>query len=139
MLNRVFLDSAYAIALSAPNDQHHAQAVLLAERLEAEGAQLITTRAVVLEIGNALSKQRYRQDAIKLLHALEADPNVEIVPVTEGLYQRGFQLYSARTDKDWGITDCISFIVMEEQGLKEALTTDAHFQQAGFHTLLRES
>ena len=92
----------------------------------------------MLEIGNALSKQRYRQDAIKLLHALEADPNVEIVPVTEGLYQRGFQLYSARTDKDWGITDCISFIVMEEQGLKEALTADAHFQQAGFHALLRE-
>lgn len=138
MADRVFLDSAYAIALSAPNDQHHAHAVLLAERLESEGAQLITTRAVVLEIGNALSKQRYRQDAIKLLHALEGDPNVEIVPITEQLYRRGFQLYSARPDKDWGITDCISFIVMEEQGLDEALTTDAHFQQAGFRALLRE-
>ena len=139
MLNKVFLDSAYAIALSSPNDQHYARAVLLAERLESESAQLITTRAIMLEIGNALSKQRYRQDAIKLLQALEADSQVEIVPVSESLYQRGFQLYSGRPDKDWGLTDCISFVVMTDQGLTEALTTDVHFQQAGFLALLRES
>ena len=56
----VFLDSAYAIALSAPTDQYHKRAIVLAERLEAEGTQLITTWAVVLEIGNALAKLRYR-------------------------------------------------------------------------------
>lgn len=136
-MNKVFLDAAYAIALAAPNDQHHAQAVKLAERLETDGVQLITTRAVVLEIGNALSKQRYRRDAIQLLHALEADPLVAIIPISEDLYQRGFRLYRTRPDKDWGITDCISFVVMEEQGLTEALTTDEHFQQAGFRALLR--
>lgn len=123
-VNKVFLDAAYAIALAAPNDQHHAQAIKLAELLETEGAQLITTRAVVLEIGNALSKQHYRQTAIKLLHALEADPQVEIIPISEQLYQRGFQLYRNRPDKNWGITDCISFVVMEEQGLTEALTAE---------------
>ncbi|MBC7910191.1 MAG: type II toxin-antitoxin system VapC family toxin [Pyrinomonadaceae bacterium] len=138
-MNKVFLDAAYAIALAAPNDQHHARAVNLAEQLETEEAQLITTRAVILEIGNALSKQRYRQEAVQLLHALESDPHVEIIPISEDLYQRGFELYRNRPDKGWGITDCISFVVMKEQGLTEALTTDEHFQQAGFRALLRES
>lgn len=137
-MNKIFLDASYAIALAAPKDQHHAQAFALAARLESEGTHLITTRAVLLEIANALSKQRYRQDAVKLLDAIEADPRIEIVPISESLYQNGFQLYSARLDKEWGLTDCLSFIVMREQGLTEALTADEHFQQAGFRALLRE-
>jgi hypothetical protein len=72
------------------------------------------------------------------LNALEIDPLVEVIPVSEALYQRGFQLYAQRIDKDWGIIDCISFVVMQEQGLTDALTTDIHFQQAGFRALLRE-
>jgi hypothetical protein len=138
-MKRLFLDSAFSIALAAPNDQYHAQAVSLAEHIESEDMQLITTRAVVLEIGNALAKQRYRQAAIALLEALEADPRVEIVPVSEQLCRRGFQLYHNRDDKGWGLTDCVSFVVMQEQGLTEALTPDEHFQQAGFRALLRES
>jgi predicted nucleic acid-binding protein len=137
-MNKVFLDTAYAIALAASSDRHHQKAVQVAIELEAKQTRLVTTRAIVLEIGNALAKQRYRQAAIQLLTALEADPLVEIIPVSEALYQRGFQLYTQRTDKDWGIIDCISFVVMQEQGLTDALTTDVHFQQAGFRTLLRE-
>ena len=60
MRNELFLDAAYAIALSSPRDQFHARAVELAEQIAQNGAKLITTRAVLLEIGNALSKQRYR-------------------------------------------------------------------------------
>ncbi len=72
MQAEVFLDTAYAIALSSTNDQFHARAVALAEQLEALGTRLVTTRAVLLEIGNALSKQRYRQAAVQLLASLEA-------------------------------------------------------------------
>lgn len=133
----VFLDAAYAVALSAPTDQYHQQAITLADKLEAGGTQLITTRAVVLEIGNALAKLRYRQAAVELLYALEKDPKVEIIPLSEQLYERAVQLYQARPDKEWGITDCISFIVMQDRGLTEALTTDDHFRQAGFQPLLR--
>ena len=137
---KLFLDSAYAIALSAPKDEYHERAVALAERIEAEGARLITTRAVILEIGDALSSSGFREAAIKLLTSLENDPNfVEIIPISEGLYQRGFQLYRTRPDKEWGVTDCISFIVMQDRGMTEALTTDKHFQQAGFRALLREA
>ena len=101
-----------------------------------EGLRLITTRAVVLEIGNALAKLRYRSAAVQLLRALEEDPNVEIVPLSEELYKRGLQLYRERLDKEWSLTDCISITVMQERGLTEALTTDKHFQQAGFEVLL---
>jgi len=75
MPTEVFLDTAYAIALSSSNDQFHTRAVALAEQMEASGTQLVTTRAVLLEIGNALSKQRYRQAAVQLLASLEADPH----------------------------------------------------------------
>jgi len=61
MQAEMFLDTAYAIALSSPTDHFHARALELAEQLEALGTRLVTTHAVLLEIGNALSKQRYRQ------------------------------------------------------------------------------
>jgi predicted nucleic acid-binding protein len=135
-MDKVFLDAAYAIALSAPNDQHHEFAEILAEQIEMEGTQLITTRAVVLEIGNALAKLRYRNAAIELMDSLEEDPNVEIIPISEEIYRRAFQLYRERPDKEWGLTDCISFVVMKDRGLMNALTTDEHFKQAGFNALL---
>ena len=133
----VFLDTAYAIALSSPKDEYHDEAVELAEQLESSGIKLVTTRPVALEIGNALARQRYREASVVLLQSLEKDPNVEIVPLTEVLYARGFEVYQNRSDKDWGITDCISFVIMRERGLTEALTTDEHFEQAGFVALLR--
>jgi predicted nucleic acid-binding protein len=137
--NTFFLDGAYVIALSAPKDQYHERAVELAQRIEVERSRLITSRAVVLEIGNALSKLRYRAAALELLNSMEEDPNVEIVPLSEELYRQALQLYRERTDKEWGLTDCISFIIMQSYGITEALTADVHFQQAGFRALLIES
>lgn len=135
--NEVFLDAAYAIALAAPRDQHHQEALALANQLEGTRTRLITTRAVVLEIGNALAKLRYRRAAVELLNALEHDPQVEIVPLSEELYRQAIHLYQVRPDKEWGLTDCVSFTVMQERGLTQALTPDEHFQQAGFQALLR--
>jgi uncharacterized protein len=135
--NEVFLDTAFAIALSVASDEHHQKALLLADELEAHNVRLVTTHAVLLEIGNALSKARYRQAAISLLEALESDPNVQTVVISETIYAQAFLLYRNRMDKEWGLTDCISFVVMDEYKLTAALTTDEHFQQAGFQALLR--
>ena len=85
-----------------------------------------------------LVKERYRFGAIRLLAALEADPDIEIVPLTRDLYARAFVLFRGRLDKEWGLTDCVSFVVMHDRGLTQALTPDAHFKQAGFQTLLLE-
>lgn len=138
MKAEVFLDAAYAIALSVPKDSYHERAVLLADAMEAAKTRLVTTHAVMLEIGNALSKQRYRPAAVALLQSLEADPNVTIVLLSEDLYARAFRLYRERADKEWGLTDCVSFVVMQDHKISEVLTTDEHFQQAGFCALLLE-
>jgi len=132
----VFLDAAYAIALAAPSDQLHARALALAEQLEADRTRLVTTQAVLLEIGNALSKRRYRAAAVDLLSSLEADPAVEVVALTPELYAEAFDLYRDRSDKEWGLIDCLSFVVMTARGISEALTADEHFEQAGFRALL---
>ena len=138
-MNKVFLDASFAIALSNLNDQYHKSAEILAEQLELNGTHLITTQAIILEIGNALAKLKYRKDAIKLLDSLENDPNIEIVLFSDGLYKRAVKLYKERIDKEWGLTDCLSFIVMQDYGISKALTTDKHFEQAGFQALLREN
>lgn len=97
---------------------------------------MVTTHAIVLEIGNALAKLRYRHAAIELIDSLERDPNVEIAPITKQLYKRALALFKNRMDKEWGLTDCVSFIVMSDRGMSEALTTDEHFKQYGFQALL---
>jgi len=132
----IFLDTSYAIALSCASDAHHARALSLTHRLKHEKARLITTHGVMLEIGNALSKPRYRVAAIKLLTALQHDPVVEIVPISETLFREAFELYRQRPDKCWGLTDCLSFAVMQRRNIREALTADEHFSQAGFVALL---
>jgi len=138
MAREVFLDTAYAIALSSRTDTFHSKAIEVAKQLKIDSIKLVTTRAVLLEIGNALAGQRFRSAAIKLLDAVEADPSVGIVPLTESLYRQAFTLYRERPDKEWGLVDCISFVVMRERKIQDALTTDAHFQQAGYKALLRE-
>lgn len=136
--NEFFLDTSYAIALASPKDAYHARAEALADQLEQNRTRLVTTRAVLLEIGGALARQRYRSASVTLLDSMERDSSIEIIPLSESLYARALQLYRDRLDKEWGLTDCISFLVMQDRGLTEALTTDDHFRQAGFRALLLE-
>lgn len=136
MLN-AFLDTSFAIALSAVTDQNHIRAVQLADQLEMNKTRLVTTQAILLEIGNALSRQRYRAAAIQLLESLGSDSNVDVVLLTNELYTDAFTLFKSRADKEWGLVDCISFVVMQNQGITDALTTDEHFNQAGFRALLK--
>ena len=138
-MNELFLDASFVIALAVPADQHHAKASDLKEKIRLSNTHLITTLAVALEIGNALSGRKYRDAAASLLDALDHDPDIEVVAVDQGLYERGLEFYRSRSDKEWGLTDCISFVVMHERGLTDALTTDRHFQQAGFRALLRDN
>jgi len=134
--NEVFIDTSYIVALCSSSDKYHKHATILADKLGTVKTKFITTRAVIVEIGNTLSKERHRKNAIDIITFLEIDPDVNIVPFSDDLYHRAFQLYKKRSDKEWGITDCISFVVMEDYRLTEALTADKHFQQAGFKALL---
>jgi uncharacterized protein len=138
-MNFVFLDTSFAISLAVINDQYHKTAVDLAQKLRLSKTKLLVTRAVMLEIGNSLSKARYRPAGIALLNSLEADPIVQIIEFDVLDYHAAMHLFQSRSDKEWGLVDCLSFIVMQSQGVSEALTADHHFVQAGFRALLLES
>ena len=133
----VFLDASYAIALASARDRHHVRAQELAQEVATDRVGVVTTEAVLAEVANALAAPPARRVATAYLQALRSDPAVEVVPVTTDLFWRGFELYSERPDKGWGLTDCVSFVVMAQRGLTEALTADQHFVQAGFWALLR--
>jgi uncharacterized protein len=134
----VFLDTSFAISLAVLSDQKHPVAVQIAKQLRVSKTRLLVTRAVIFEIGNSLSKSRYRAAAVALLNALELDPLVEIIELNQDDYQTAFTLFCNHTDKEWDLVDCISFIIMRKRGVFEALTADKHFIQAGFKALLLE-
>lgn len=107
--------------------------------LSARQSCIVTTQAVLCEIGNYFSRVDERHLAIALIDSYEHDPSVTIVPVSDALYQRGFALYRARLDQDWSLTDCISFVVMDDEAILDGLTHDKHFEQNGGRALLRDT
>jgi predicted nucleic acid-binding protein len=139
MKSEVFLDTAFAIAVTIKSDALHSEAAALARRIRAERIRMVTTQAVVFEIGNALAKARHHSLAVELIEGLRSSSDVELLDVTGTRFEEAYELFRARRDKDWSLTDCLSFVVMHERGIDEALTTDSHFRQAGFRTLLEHA
>ncbi|MCX6909596.1 MAG: PIN domain-containing protein [Verrucomicrobia bacterium] len=131
----VFADALHFIALLSADDHWHLQAVAL--NREPPGP-LVTTEWVLMEVGDGFSFPTGRPRFLRMLELLRQQPDVEIVPATSALFQRGVALYAQRPDKDWSLTDCTSFVVMQERGLTDALTHDHHFEQAGFSILLKD-
>lgn len=74
---------------------------------------------------------------MQLFRVLQNQKELTIVPASRQLLDEGVALYESRPDKDWSLTDCISFVVMQRIGISEALTADHHFEQAGFLALLK--
>jgi uncharacterized protein len=131
-MKRVFADTSYFIATIAPNDVAHLRAQALAE----QRMKLVTTTWVMGELGAYLSKPVNRGLFVALLRSLRSHPNVTFIPATQDQFDTGAELYEFRGDKEWSLVDCISFTVMRREGLEEVLTTDHHFAQAGFRSLL---
>lgn len=136
-MDRLFVDTGFAIALASPQDAFHARASALAADIRRSGTRMVTTDAIMLEIGNALSKQRFRRSAISILRAIQHDPTMEVISVMGDILEASLALFEQRSDKEWGLTDCTSFTVMRRLGLRDALTPDRHFEQAGFNVLLK--
>jgi predicted nucleic acid-binding protein len=129
-----FADSFYYLALVNRCDAYHQRANALADSLH---GGTITTSWILTEVADALCDRAQRQGVVRLIAALRADPGCLIVPPSQELFERGWALYRERQDKDWSLTDCISFVVMRQHGVTDALTADRHFEQAGFNTLLK--
>lgn len=129
MSNALFVDTGYVIALINENDQYHQQALTLAEKYK--NFSMVTTDAILLEIGNALSRIA-REEAMTIIHYFQTNPNVTVISLTPKLMADALNLYSKHRDKTWGLVDCVSFMVMQEQQISIALAFDRHFVQAGF-------
>lgn len=132
-----FLDTAYVLTLLNPHDVYHEQAKALPPSIRV-AHEVWITEAVLIEIGNALAHSNRSAAAVAFINSCYFTPNVKVVSVDTALLCRAIDFYQRREDKGWGLTDCISFIVMEDNGITDALTTDEHFQQAGFRARLRE-
>jgi predicted nucleic acid-binding protein len=133
-MTTVFADTSFFLASLNPDDQLHERAITVSREVI---ATRLTTGFVLLEVGNAMSRAMLRPRFVEFYTWLGRHPHVRVVPVSEELFHRGYELYAAREDKDWSLTDCISFIVMRNEELQAALTHDQHFEQAGYKALLR--
>jgi len=133
-MNSVFADTFYFLAFLNPNDPAHQTAVEFSRKSR---TRLITTAWVLGELADGLSRSVLRRSYRSFLQVVEASPNNEIVWWDPALFRRAVVLYDARPDKHWSLTDCISFAVMQERNITDALTADHHFEQAGFVALLK--
>lgn len=130
-----FADTFYFLALLNADDAAHSAAHRRAAEL---GARLVTTDWVIIEVADALSAPALKRGFLALWRHVRDHPAIEVIPADRAHLLRGLDLYARRLDKAWSLTDCISFVVMTERGLTDALTGDHHFEQAGFRALLRD-
>lgn len=136
MPRRRFADTFYFLALLSPRDVSHEEATEMSRALPGE---VVTTDAVLIELADAMSSPYDRDIAAATIQAVWDDPAFNVRSIDRGLLKQAMALYASRADKDWGLTDCISFVVMREEQITEALTADTHFRQAGFRILFPQS
>ena len=129
-----FADTSYFIALLSPTDGDHARARQLAEGLR---QPVLTSEYVIIEVGNFFRAAAARAKFASFLHAVECDPGTQIVAASSTLLRAAIALFVERQDKTWSLTDCTSFVIMQNHGVTHALSADHHFEQAGFRALLR--
>jgi len=133
---RFLLDTAYVLALLNKRDQYHQAAQGLLSRVRA-AREVWVTEAVFMEVGNALADS-LRTEVVAFIERCYTTPHIRVVSVDTAVFRRALDFYRERPDKAWGLTDCLSFLVMQDQGLVDVLTADEHFRQAGFQPLLCE-
>jgi len=130
-----FIDTVYVLALLNPRDRLHRRAIELSQERR---APLVTSHAVLTEVADALAEHARHAWASQTIDDLQSDPDVKCVGIDGATFAGALSLYRERPDKDWSLTDCISFVIMHRQEITEALTADVHFVQAGFRALMRD-
>lgn len=130
----VFAGTSFYVAALSPRDANHPRAEAVGRGIR---GRIVSIEYVLLEVAAFFCEAPRRAVFLDLLQTLQNDPEVTIVPASSDLWQRGAALFAARPGKNWSLTDCISFVVMQERGITDALTADHHFEQAGFVALLK--
>jgi len=138
MISSVFIDTSAWLALLNQSDAFHLKAKSVRDDLLKTKMKFLLTNYVLVEIANSLSRIPWRSSAIQLITSIKASENIKIAEIDREIFDEAWKLYSDRADKEWGLTDCTSFVVMKRNAIKEAFTNDHHFEQAGFNILLKE-
>ena len=140
MPETVFWDTSAFVALGNADDDLHEQAVRVSGALAQQEARILTTSAVLTEVANTFSRSGWRPVAHQLVESLRQSAVLgiaRVIHVDEPLWERGWALFVERPDKHWGLTDCISFVVMQDQSITRAFASERHFEQAGFERLIQ--
>jgi uncharacterized protein len=131
-MNVYFADTFYFIALFNENDACHDAAAAFAN----EKTRITTTEWVLTDLGDGMSAAN-REMFVEFIQVLRKDPSTTIVGSSTELWNQGLDLFANRPDKQWSLTDCISFVAMQQNNIADVLTGDRHFEQAGFRALLK--
>ncbi len=127
-----FLDTGYLLALELANDINHQAALRHWQSLTQSLPPLVTTSYVFDETMTFFNSRGFHSKAVQVGSNLLRSPSVEIIHVDEALFYEGWAYFQKYQDKQYSLTDCISFVVMQQRGISAALAFDHHFTQAGF-------
>ncbi|HEY2412349.1 MAG TPA: PIN domain-containing protein [Pirellulaceae bacterium] len=133
-MRTVFADTFFFLALLDSKERQHMNALAASSD---ETLQIVTSEWVLTEFADAYADPKDRPDFLAIYRALEKNLRVRIIPASSRLFQQGIDFYSKRLDKKWSLTDCISFVIMHDERIPEALTGDRDFEQAGYTALLK--
>lgn len=138
-MNSLFADTSGWGSLIDATQKHHVLAAAIYRNVRQQQARLITTNYIITELAALMSSplRLPRPSIIAFLEGLKTSPYIEVIHVDQTLDEQAWRLYQQRTDKDWSLVDCASFVLMKERSITQALTTDHHFEQAGFVRLLK--
>jgi predicted nucleic acid-binding protein len=131
-MSKVFLDTSYLLALELTRDQNHAAAVQHWQSIAQLLPSFVTTSYVFDEVVTYFNSRRQHEKAVQVGKSLLLSPSVEFVHVDQPLFHEGWECFRQHQDKDYSLTDCISFIVMKQLSAEVAFTFDGHFAQAGY-------
>ena len=137
-MNEIFADSGYWIAMMNSRDQWNRAALIATDQIR--GRRIITSEMVIVELLNGVARlgEQGRRQAVDMARGLYLNPNVAVIEQSAQQLNAAIERYANRLDQSWSVTDCASFLIMEERGITEALAYDVDFVQAGFRALLRE-
>lgn len=131
-MNSVFLDTGYIIALEAADDQYHEAALKHWQSLSASLPGMVITSYIFDEVVTFFNSRGQHAKAVELGKRLISSSSVQLIHVDGSLFFEGWQYFEQFSDKSYSLTDCISFVLMEQLKIRTALTFDNHFVQAGF-------
>ena len=138
-MNEIYVDTSGWASLADVSEPFYEKAKEIYAAAIQNRRRLVTTNYVLAELVALMtSPMRFqRPRIIEFINGIKQSPFFDIIHIDEDLDAKSWELISNRADKNWSLVDCSSFVVMQENKIVEALTTDHHFEQAGFVRLLK--